>query len=427
MRRDVAEDRHVVRLPDHGTETRSAGSGRDDRGGDDAAEALARAADELAGIGQVDRLLDRLIVEGLRLTGADEGAAQLLERSGHRDRRCLLRTPTDSLGDADRDGVTAGTASPDGSKLRAVASVPICAPDGRAVAVLDFHSHDEAFGARERRLLTWLARIAAPPLLRTLDVQHAEEEITAARREGHGWRKTAQRLADTETPPAHRAQALGRAVAATAHDLRTPLVALDGYVSLLEHERARTVADTDLIGGIRRQLRQLHALADELQVAVAPDRRDVSANPISVDVTAVARQAARDLQIALPGADVAVHAGPTVPARVDPGHLHRMLTNLLTNAVRYGRPPVEIRTSQRAGRVTVTVTDAGPGVPPPFVPRLFERFTRGPTAADVPDGTGLGLAIVRSLATANDATVRYRPERSQGAAFVIDLPAAPVD
>lgn len=419
---NTAEIARVVRLPDDATEAPVAGSGRDDAGEDGAAEALVRAAGELAGIGQVDRLLDQLVLEGIRLTGADCGHARLLERSGQRRRGFVRRTSTGYPGNADRDRAPAGTASPDRSRIRGAASVPVCAPDGHAVAVLEFHAHGETFMAHERRLLTWLARIAAPTLLRTLDVQQAEEETAAVRREGQRWHAAAQRLADPHTGPAREAEALGRAVTATAHDLRTPLAALEGYVWLLESEQPPV--DVDLVCAIRRQIRQLHALADELQVAVRPDRPAVSADPTSVDVAAVARQAARDLQVAVPGADVAVHAGPTVPALVDPGHLQRMLTNLLTNAVRYGRPPVEIRTRQRNGRVTVTVTDSGPGVPQPFVPRLFERFTRGPTAADVPGGTGLGLAIVRSLATANNATIRYRPNQPQGASFVIDLPAA---
>ena len=74
--------------------------------------------------------------------------------------------------------------------------------------------------------------------------------------------------------------------------------------------------------------------------------------------------------------------------------------------------------------VEVRVLDHGPGVPPKFVPRLFDRFARADTAATkAQKGTGLGLSIVRGLVEANDGLARYEPNLPTGSCFIAELPA----
>jgi signal transduction histidine kinase len=110
---------------------------------------------------------------------------------------------------------------------------------------------------------------------------------------------------------------------------------------------------------------------------------------------------------------------------------------LLTNAAKYGAPPVTVRAYQdvdsgsidrgrgdsvRVDTVRVTVEDAGPGVPDDVVPRVFEDFVRAP-GVDVP-GSGLGLSVVRSLARAHGGRAWYEAGASRGAVFAFTLPAA---
>lgn len=221
---------------------------------------------------------------------------------------------------------------------------------------------------------------------------------------------------DLETLPAQ--------VAAIAHDLRTPLAVLDGHLSLLEDDPHEAQGHADHVQAARRQLRQLDALVDDLQVAVRSSGMICAPVPEVVNVGALAEGSAQDLFVGVSGTDVTIHASPDVRAWVDPHHLQRIVTNLLTNAMRHGRPPVELRTFQRRERVGVVVADAGPGVPQSFIPHLFDRFARGP-AAERFEGSGLGLAVVRSLVTANGGTVHYRPNQPHGACFVVKLPSAP--
>ena len=102
----------------------------------------------------------------------------------------------------------------------------------------------------------------------------------------------------------------------------------------------------------------------------------------------------------------------------DPLAFERVASNLLENALRYGRPPIEIRVSN-GGHLRLVVQDAGEGVDPAFVPRLFERFARGSTEP-WSGGTGLGLAIASSYAKAIGATLRYESCRPRGARFTLE-------
>lgn len=115
-----------------------------------------------------------------------------------------------------------------------------------------------------------------------------------------------------------------------------------------------------------------------------------------------------------------------VAAWVDPVHLGQVLTNLLTNAVKYGGDQVTISATSSRGRVHLSVADNGRGVDPAFVSHLFDRFSR---SAEVRGGrqrgSGLGLYIVRDLLAANGGAIRYTPSPSGGAEFSIELGTAP--
>jgi signal transduction histidine kinase len=124
--------------------------------------------------------------------------------------------------------------------------------------------------------------------------------------------------------------------------------------------------------------------------------------------------------------DVEVDASDLSPhARVDARRLDQILTNLLSNAGKYGAPPIEVRIEPLDDQVRVAVSDHGPGVPAEFVPQLFERFTQANAGSRrSANGFGLGLAISAELAGLNDATLTYEPPPGGGATFVLLLPAA---
>jgi signal transduction histidine kinase len=108
--------------------------------------------------------------------------------------------------------------------------------------------------------------------------------------------------------------------------------------------------------------------------------------------------------------------------------LHRMVLNLLENAVRHTPAGTRISASTRSsnGDVVLVVKDSGPGIAPELAPRVFERFVRG--GGDGAKGSGLGLSIVRAVAESHGGTVRLASaEDGSGTCFEVTLPAAMPD
>lgn len=108
----------------------------------------------------------------------------------------------------------------------------------------------------------------------------------------------------------------------------------------------------------------------------------------------------------------------------DPERLVGAISNLLTNAYRYGGPNISISASASADGVTICFDDDGPGVDSAVQTTLFEPFSRGESAPHK-GGSGLGLAITRGIVEAAGGRVEYRNLRPRGASFRIHLPGGP--
>jgi len=117
-----------------------------------------------------------------------------------------------------------------------------------------------------------------------------------------------------------------------------------------------------------------------------------------------------------PGA-VHLEVDPGVAVVADPLVLDRVVSNLVANASRYGKPPITVEASQRDQFIRIVVSDAGDGVPEELVPRLFDRFERGTSG----QGSGLGLAIAKAYANAHGGELLYT-EQDGGACFELILP-----
>jgi signal transduction histidine kinase len=122
---------------------------------------------------------------------------------------------------------------------------------------------------------------------------------------------------------------------------------------------------------------------------------------------------------------VKVEVPAELEATVDPDAFERILTNLVTNALRYGRAPIHVFAERANGQLRVAVEDRGDGVPSDFVPQLFERFARSDPSRRRAGGTGLGLAIAYSYAEAHAGELRYRAATPHGACFELVLPNLP--
>jgi len=213
-------------------------------------------------------------------------------------------------------------------------------------------------------------------------------------------------------------------IALAAHELRTPMTTIHGFVSTLHHLSDRlddtqraTVRDalfqqTQRMARLVEQLLDLSRL-DADAIDIAPERVDVREQVEEiVTTTAVDRDS---IEIDVPHDAIVM---------VDRSVLERIVTNLVTNAFRYGEAPVRVHAERTDRHLRLSVEDSGHGVPAEFVPDLFERFTRGQGTRASAVGTGLGLAIARSYARAHGGDLLYEDAHPHGARFNLILPTS---
>lgn len=214
-------------------------------------------------------------------------------------------------------------------------------------------------------------------------------------------------------------------VALAAHELRSPVAVIHGVIETLERRGDALGADqqAELDEMLRTQTVNLKLLVEQLL-----DLSRLDAHAVRIEPARIPVRARLDEIVALTAGtradEVAVEVSDDLEAVVDPNAFDRILSNLVTNALRYGRAPIRISAERENGRLQVAVEDRGEGVPSEFVPKLFERFSRSDPSRRRASGTGLGLAIAHSYAEAHEGELRYRHARPHGARFELVLPTA---
>jgi PAS domain S-box-containing protein len=209
-----------------------------------------------------------------------------------------------------------------------------------------------------------------------------------------------------------------------SHELRTPITALLGFADVLERGWTELSDEEKLdhIATIKRQGHRLARLVGDLLASAELDRQLHSARREDIRlrraVDAAVRASAGD------PSDVEDRVGDELTVCCDPDALRLILGNLISNAERYGSPPVVIAGVPAGDQVEVRFSDAGAGVPDDLRDRLFDRFALSETMERrVQQGFGLGLAVARELARANGGDLRYEDDPAGGAVFVLTLAA----
>ncbi len=213
-------------------------------------------------------------------------------------------------------------------------------------------------------------------------------------------------------------------VAVAAHELRAPTAAIHQLAATLV-ERGPTLGP-DQLAALHRQLARnaarLARLLDELLDLSRVDSNRLPINRVPIELH---RQIV-ELVGALAGnraGEFAIEVPRSARPLVDTVVFDRIVGNLITNALRYGRPPMTIAAGVADGELRLTVEDRGDGVSADFVPRLFDRFSRDAAAATGRgEGWGLGLAIAHAYATAHGGELRYASASPHGARFELVIP-----
>ena len=216
-------------------------------------------------------------------------------------------------------------------------------------------------------------------------------------------------------------------IALASHELRTPAAVIHGIASTLhlrgdqlESEQVHTLRRT-----LYEQTERMRQLVDQLL-----DLSRLEANGIRIEPQPVhVRSRIEDLIQLVPpevADEVKLDVAKDLEALVDPAAFDRIVSNLIVNAARYGAAPIEIAAEQRDRHFRLNVVDHGHGVPPEFVPELFERFTRSDSSRrERSEGAGLGLAIAKSYAQAHGGDLLYHEVKPHGARFELVLPREP--
>ena len=202
-------------------------------------------------------------------------------------------------------------------------------------------------------------------------------------------------------------------LAGLSHDLRTPLTKLRLSAEILGGQgdalTAGMVRHIETIDGLLEQFLEFSRLG-----ATDPGQ---SEPVVDTDLNALVRDAAGFAAESVPdeaGADTVnfdLQARGTAPLRGQA--LRRLVVNLVVNAHRHGRPPIEVATGGDGAGWWIEVRDRGPGVPPDKAERLKQPFQRGDASRNQP-GSGLGLAIVERIARLHGATFELRPRDGGG-------------
>ena len=214
-------------------------------------------------------------------------------------------------------------------------------------------------------------------------------------------------------------------VADASHELRTPLAAVRGYTDMLQLTEPLTDTGRASLARVEQQTLRMTALVEDLLLLArldegrAPRLQDADLGERVLEALTDASAAGPDHEWSLDVPD------EPVPVRADVAQLDQVLANLLSNARKHTPAGTAVTAAVRRtpdGWAEASVLDEGPGIPPEFQNRIFERFSRLDTSRQTREGsTGLGLSIVRSVVEAHGGTVGVasRPGRT---VFTVRLP-----
>jgi len=236
--------------------------------------------------------------------------------------------------------------------------------------------------------------------------------------------RVAARSADAEA--ARRADVAKTALLhAISHDLRSPLTAITTAASGLRHGALESEDREALLTAIEGESDRLARLVDDLLDLSRIEAGAVNPRTDWCDLHDTLASAAAQVRARFGERPIDLDLGLDLPlVRADAAQLERVFSNLLENAVKFSPDdaPVRVGGAVGAGKVTVSVTDHGRGVPRSKRAEIFEPFVRG---RDSRGGSGLGLAICRGLVEANGGGIRLQSGTDRGTTFAVSFPLVP--
>ena len=212
-------------------------------------------------------------------------------------------------------------------------------------------------------------------------------------------------------------------IANASHELKTPIAALSGYLEMLEDEEDEEYR-AKFLDEMRGQTERLKGLAQTLLDLSRLDANAVTFRSEEVYLEDLLHDLRREFGFT--GRPLDIKAEENVPpVEADPNQLHRTLTILVDNAIKYSEEgsPIALELSRENGHAVVGVTDRGCGIPPGEIPHIFDRFYRAEGSSRA-DGTGLGLALAKEITDHMGGEIRVDSRPEAGSTFSLLLPLA---
>jgi two-component system phosphate regulon sensor histidine kinase PhoR len=226
-------------------------------------------------------------------------------------------------------------------------------------------------------------------------------------------------------------------VANVSHELRTPLTSIQGYVeTLLDHEAGLSPQAREFLSTILKNATRMNRLTEDLLVMARVESSEQDLHPAPVPADILVRDAIQAMSGLVQDAEAILEIGETTPCQVyaDADSIVQVLSNLIENAIKYGRPSPELRSrvivsarqiSEPFDAVEFRVRDFGQGIASEHLTRIFERFYRVDKARSRESGgTGLGLAIALHVVQSQAGSIRAESELNAGSTFIFTLPVA---
>lgn len=211
-----------------------------------------------------------------------------------------------------------------------------------------------------------------------------------------------------------------------AHEFRTPLMNLRGYVEGVE-DGVFEFGDTT--EATKRQLERLERLMNDLALLSRVDAKRESVTPEQVSLEAICSASINAVRPQFLRQRVSLRCKPIPPellVMADPIRSEQVLTNLLMNALRHtpAGGEVVLWAARKAPHAVMHVKDTGEGIPQDALPHIFERFYRAGGSRNVMTGSGIGLTIARYFVEAQGGKIKVESTEGQGSHFWFTLPLA---
>ena len=213
-----------------------------------------------------------------------------------------------------------------------------------------------------------------------------------------------------------------------SHDLKTPITAIRGYIEGIRDGIADSPEKIDkYLSTVYTKSVLLNDLIDRLFLFSKLDLKKVQFNFQSIDLVTFIRDTCEELKFDYPNLEILFETGELKSLKVsaDSMHLHRVISNLIDNAVKYcdkEKTMVTIYISGADDMAKIEIEDNGIGIKKEYLPHIFERFYRSdPARSSLSEGSGLGLSIARQIINAHGGKIEARSITGEGTTIIFTL------